>query len=158
MFVVNHRALVDGGLAQSNGNDFRVYYQERLDKEPVQIDRAVSGLGTTSATISFKLQQPITNSHVDNDSYALVFGSNTAGKANGNLEKVYAFYDDFSDSNLDRKWIRNWGKWSVKRGTVYGKTGNTGDVDEVGIYVKNGNEWRDVEVELDMMETATGDE
>ena len=50
-----------------------------------------------------------------------------------------------------------WGKWSVKSGTVFGKTGKSfSGLGEVGFYVKEGGNWRDVEVELDLEETGSG--
>ena len=85
-----------------------------------------------------------------------MLGSKTAGPAKDNPEKVYAFYDAFTDSNLNGRWTKNWGAWTVKKGGLLGKTDQTltGDSSEIGIYVTKGTDWKDVQVELEMMETS----
>ena len=126
----------------------------------MQLDRIVSGLGTTEASISFSIQAPISANSTNDFSYHLVFGSKTAGPAMHNPEKVYAFYDDFTDGNLGNRWRKNWGDWTVKNGRLLGKTDQTPSSDngEIGIYVTKGMNWKDVVVELDMMETQSSKE
>ena len=73
--------------------------------------------------------------------------------------KVYAFFDDFSSATLKKEWVKNWGKWSVQNGRLLGSTMQskdlTKDAIEVGLYLKSGFQWKDVEVELDLMEKGT---
>lgn len=75
-----------------------------------------------------------------------------------NPDNVYAFHDDFSSSVLKKDWIsNNFGKWSTQKGRLLGDTmqGSITDNMEIGLYVKSGFAWKDVEVELDLMETGT---
>ena len=94
---------------------------------------------------------------VDGSSYFLVFGGAVSGSAMDNPDHVYAFHDDFSSSVLNKEWAtNNYGKWSVQKGRLLGDTmrENIKDYVEVGLYVKSGFQWKDYEVELDMMETG----
>ena len=155
--AVNHRHLIDRYSALENGNDLKVYYNSSTGAEPVQIDRVVSGLGTTNATVHFRLQVPIRSDSVDDVSYSLVFGRSDDGPALSDPAKVFAFYDDFSDNKLRSDWRVNWGDWSVQNGALRGKTAATptGDNAEIGIYVPSGYSWQDVQVELDMMDSSS---
>lgn len=93
---------------------------------------------------------------VEGSSYALVFGGENVGKARADPRKVLAFFEDFSKSMLS-KWKKVWGEWSVKNGEVLGKTGKSSfGHAEVGIYLKEGGNWGDIEVELDLKETEAG--
>ena len=67
---------------------------------------------------------------------------------------MYFFYDDFSDSNLEKKWQKNWGNINVENGVLKLKTDTTptGDNAEISVFVKNGQEWEDIEVDLDFNE------
>ena len=158
-FSVNHRELIDRGLTRDDGEDLQVQYHDN-GKYPFQIDRVVSGLGTKSATVQFRLQAPISANTVDDMSYFLVLGASVSGSAMDNPNKVYAFYDDFSSSVLKKKWVKNnWGKWSVQNRRLLGSTMQSKDLGkgnmEVGLYLQSRFQWKDVEVELDLMETGT---
>jgi len=154
---VNHRQLIDRGLTRDNGDDLQVYYHDN-GQHPVQIDRVIVGLGTKSATVQFSLQAPISANTVDDSSYSLVLGAAVSGSAMDNPDKVYAFHDDFSSSTLKKGWVKNWGQWSVQNGRLLGSTMQSKDLVkgniEVGLYLKSGFQWKDVEVELDLMETG----
>ena len=73
--------------------------------------------------------------------------------------KVYAFFDDFSSATLKKEWVKNWGKWSVQNERLLGSTMQSKDLTkdpiEVGLYLKSGFQWKDVEVEVDLMGTGT---
>ena len=115
-------------------------------------------MGTKSATVQFRLQAPISANTVDDSSYSLVFGAAVSGSAMDNPDKVFAFYDDFSSSTLKKEWVKNWGKWSVQNGRLLGSTMQSKDLGrdyvEIGLYLQSGFQWKDVEVELDLMETG----
>ena len=135
----------------------QVYYHDN-GQHPVQVDRVISGLGTKSATVQFRLQAPISANTVDDSSYLLVFGAAVSGSAMDNPDKVFALYDDFSSSTLKKEWVKNWGKWNVQNGRLLGSTMQTRDPGsvpvEIGLYLQSGFQWKDVEVELDLMETG----
>ncbi|XP_068733894.1 uncharacterized protein [Montipora capricornis] len=154
---VNHRELIDRGLTRNDGDDLRVYYHDNR-RHYVQLDRVINGQGTKSATVQFRLQAPISANNVDGYSYSLVMGDLVSGSAKENLDKVYAFYDDFSSSALKKDWVKTWGEWSVQNGRLLGSTMQTKDLNsdnvEVGVYLKTGFHWKDVQVELDLMETS----
>lgn len=50
-----------------------------------------------------------------------------------------------------------WGEWTVQNGAVLGKTGKSafGNA-EVGLFLDEGRDWEDIELELDLMETGSG--
>ena len=85
-------------------------------------------------------------------------GNKDAGKAKQNPENVYLFYDDFSDSNLEKKWQINWGDIRVENGVLKVKTRQTPTRNqaEISVFAKHGHEWKDIEVELDLNERNTG--
>ena len=145
-------------MTRDNGEDLQVYYHDN-GQHPVQIDRVVSGLGTKSSTVQFRLQAPISANTVDDSSYSLVLGAAVSGSTMDNPDKVYAFHDDFSSSTLKKEWVKHWGKWSVQNGRLLGSTMQTKDLGndnvEIGLYVQSGFQWKDVEVELDLMEIRT---
>ena len=139
-----------------DGKDLRVFYRPNVNSLPHEIDRVVTGLYTTQAYVHFRIQKPIPGNTVDGNSYALVFGGKTVGKAKADPRKVLAFFEDFSKSTLS-KWKKVWGEWSIKNGQVFGKTGKSSfGYAEVGMYLKEGVNWGDVEVELDLKETGAG--
>ena len=144
-------------MTRDNGDDLQVHYHDN-GQHPVQIDRVIVGLGTKSATVQFRLQAPISANTVDDSSYSLVLGAAVSGSAMDNPDKVYAFHDDFSSSTLKKEWVKNWGQWSVQNGRLVGSTMQSKDLNndnvEVGLYLKSGFQWKDVEVELDLMETG----
>lgn len=148
--------MVDANKASSDGEDLRVYYKPSDDSLPREIDRVVTGLNTTKATVQFRIQKIITGNTVEGSSYALVFGGKNVGKAKADPRNVFTFFEDFANSTLN-KWKQVWGEWSVRNGTVFGKTGKSlfGNA-EVGMYLIEGVNWRDIEVELDMKETGAG--
>ena len=153
---VNHRELLDNGrLTREDGEDLQVYYHIN-GQQPFQIDRVISGLGTKSATVHFRLQAPISSNTADDVSYFLVLGASVSGSAMDDPAKVYAFFDDFSSATLKKEWVKNWGKWSVQNGRLLGDMRQskelTRDNMEVGLYLKSGFQWKDVEVELDLMQ------
>lgn len=158
IFLVNHRELTDRGLTRDNaGKDLQVYYHDN-GQHPIQIDRVLSGLGTTLATVQFRLQAPMSANTVDDFSYFLVLGDAVSGSVMDNPDNVYAFHDDFSSSVLKEEWtMNNYGKWSVEKRRLLGNTvqSETNDNVEIGLYLKTGFSWKDVEVELDLMETGT---
>ena len=94
---------------------------------------------------------------VDTTSYAFVFGGKSTDKAKADPKNVFLFHEDFSNSTLSRDWKRVWGEWDVKNGRLFGKTGRSPYGNgEVGLYLKEGKGWGDIEVQLDLMETGTG--
>ena len=104
--TVNHRELIDRGLTRDSGDDLQVYYHAN-GQQPAQIDRVLSGPGTKSATVQFRLQAPVSANTVDNSSYFLVLGGAVSGSVMDNPDLVYAFHDDFSSSILKKEWITN---------------------------------------------------
>ena len=152
---MNHKALVDQTKASMDGEDLRVFYLPDKKSLPYEIDRVVKGLYTTEATLEFSTQKMIPGDTVEGSSYALVFGGRDVGKAKSDSKKVFAFFEDFSNSTLTH-WKRVWGEWTVRNGTVFGKTGKSlfGNA-EVGLYLDEGKDWSDIEVELDLMETGS---
>ncbi|XP_067033252.1 uncharacterized protein [Acropora muricata] len=154
---VNHRELIDRGFTRENGDDLQVYYHDN-GRRPVQVDRVIKGLGTKSATVLFRLQTSMSAFAVDTSSYSLVIGGAVRGSAMDDPNKAYAFYDDFSSSTMKKEWVKVWGKWSVQNGRLLGNTMKSKDVNndnaEIGVYIKSGFHWKDVEVELDLMETS----
>ena len=154
---VNHRELTDRGLTRDDGDDLQVYYHAN-GQHPAQIDRFVSGLGKMSATVHFRLQAPMSANTVDESSYFIVLGGVVSGSVMDNPDHVYAFHDDFSSSVLKKEWsTNNYGNWRVQKGRLSGDTMKTSIKDhvEIGLYVKSGFTWKDVEVELDLKETGT---
>ena len=143
---------MDRGLTRGDGDDLQVYYHGN-GQHPAQIDRILSGLGTKLATVQFRLQTPMSTNTVDDSSYFLALGGAVSGSAMDNPEHVYAFHDDFSSSVLKKEWMtNNYGKWSVQKGRLFGDTmlASIKDTVEIGLYVKSGFSWTDVEVELDL--------
>ena len=137
----------------SNGNDLRIFYNKPGDCQGREIDRIVENMGTSKAMVLFKLQEEIGKNITETSSYFLAYGNQYARGAKENPNNVYLFYDDFSDASLG-KWYRNWASTAAINGKLEMKTGQTptGDNGEVAIFVKDGEEWKDIEVELDMME------
>jgi len=133
-----------------------VFYLSDKERSPYEIDRVVTGLNTTEARVQFRIQRMIPSNTVDQMSYALVFAGEIAGNVKSDPKKVFAFFEDFSDSKLNQ-WTRVWGEWTVKNGAVFGKTGkSTFGSAEVGLYLNEGRDWDDIELELDLMETGVG--
>ena len=155
--LVNHRELIDRGLTRDDGNDLQVYYHDN-GRRPAQIDRVIKGLGTKNATVQFRLQATISAFTVDSSSYSLVIGGAVRSSAMDDPSKVYAFYDDFSTSTMKTEWVKARGQWSVQNERLLGNTMKSKDVSnkgaETGVYIKSGFHWKDVEVELDLMETS----
>ena len=135
----------------------QVYYHDN-GRRPVQVDRVIKGLGTRAATVLFRLQTSISAFTVDSSSYFLVLGRVVRGSTMYDPSKVYAFYDDFSSSMMKKEWVKVWGKWSVQNGRLLGNTMKSKDASkdsaEVGVYLKSGFHWKNVEVELDLMEIS----
>ena len=115
-------------------------------------------MGTKNATVQFRLQASISAFTVDSSSYSLVIGGAVRSSAMDDPNKVYAFYDDFSSSTMKREWVKAWGQWSVQNGSLLGNTMKSKNVNndniEIGVYLKSGFYWKDVEVELDLMEVS----
>ena len=156
LVLVNHKALVDEKKAFMDGKDLRVFYHPEKKSIPYEIDRLASGLYTTNARVQFRIQKMIPNNTVDGNSYALVFGGKNVRKAKSDPRKVFAFFEDFSNSTL-KQWRRVWGDWTVSNGAVFGKTGRSSfGHAEVGLYLNEGRDWSDIEVELDFMERGSG--
>ena len=134
----------------------QVYYHDN-GRSPTQVDRVIKGLGTKSATVLFRLQASISAFTVDSSSYSLVIGDAVRSSAMDDPSKVYAFYDDFSSSTMKKEWVKVWGQWSVQNGRLLGNTMKSKNVNndavEIGVYLKSGFHWKDVEVELDLKET-----
>ena len=155
--LVNHRELIDRGLTRDDGNDLQVYFHGN-GRRPTQVDRVIKGLGTKTATVQFRLQTSISAFTVDSSSYSLVIGDAVRGSTMDDPSKVYAFYDDFSSSKMKNEWVTFCGEWSVQNGRLLGNTMKSKDASndaaEIGIYLKSGFHWKDVEVELDLMETS----
>ncbi|XP_067033261.1 uncharacterized protein [Acropora muricata] len=154
---VNHRELIDRGFSRENGDDLQVYYHVN-GRRSRQVDRVIKGLGTKSATVLFRLQASISAFTVDSSSYSLMIGGAVRSSAMDDPSKVYAFYDDFSSSTMKKEWVKVWGQWSVQNGRLLGNTMKSKNVNndnvEPGVYLKSGFQWKDVEVELDLMETS----
>ena len=149
--------MVDEKKTSKDGEDLRVFYLHDDESLPVEIDRIVTDLYTTSATIKFRTQRVIPANTVDTTSYAFVFGGKSTDKAKADPKNVFLFHEDFSNSTLSRDWKRVWGEWDVKNGSLFGKTGRSPYGNgEVGLYLKEWKGWGDIEVQLDLMETGTG--
>ena len=73
---------------------------------------------------------------------------------NKNPEHVYLFYDDFTDTKLERKWQKNWGTVRVENGVLTVRTGKTPTNEhvEISVFVRHGYDWEDIEVELDFLD------
>ena len=133
-----------------------MFYFSDKKRSPYEIDRVVTGLYTTEARVQFRVQRMIPSNTVDSTSYALVFAGEKAGNVKSDPKKVFAFFEDFSNSKLNQ-WTRVWGEWTVQNGAVFGKTGtSTFGHAEVGLFLKEGRDWDDIELELDLMETGSG--
>ena len=135
----------------------QVYYHVN-GRRSRQVDRVIKGLGTKSTTVLFRLQASISAFTVDSSSYSLMIGGAVRSSAMDDPSKVYAFYDDFSSSTMKKEWVKVWGQWSVQNGRLLGNTMKSKNVNndnvEPGVYLKSGFQWKDVEVELDLMETS----
>ena len=135
----------------------QVYFHDN-GRRPRQVDRVIKGLGTKTASVQFILQASISAFTVDSSSYSLVVGDAVRSSAMDDPSKVYAFYDDFSSATMKKEWVKVWGEWSVQNGRLLGNTMKSKDVSndaaEIGVYLKSGFHWKDVEVELDLMETS----
>ena len=135
----------------------QVYFHDN-GRRPRQVDRVIKGLGTKTASVQFILQASISAFTVDSSSYSLVVGDAVRSSAMDDPSKVYAFYDDFSSATMKKEWVKVWGEWSVQNGRLLGNTMKSKDVGndaaEIGVYLKSGFHWKDVEVELDLMETS----
>ena len=155
--LVNHRELIDRGFTRENGDDLQVYYRDN-GRRPAQINRVIKGMGTKNATVQFRLQASISAFTVDSSSYSLVIGGAVRSSVMDDPNKVYAFYDDFSSSTMKKEWVKAWGQWSVQNGSLLGNTMKSKNVNndnaEIGVYLKTGFHWKDVEVELDLMEIS----
>lgn len=99
---VDHKALVDEKKASPDGKDLRVFYLSDKERPPYEIDRIVTGLNTTAARVQFRIQRMIPSNTVDQMSYALVFTGEKAGNVKSDPKKVFAFFEDFSDSKLNQ--------------------------------------------------------
>ena len=131
-----------------------MFYHADEKRLPVEIDRLVDNLYTTSTTVQFRTQKMIPANTLDAKSYALVFGGKSRRRVKTDKKKVFAFFEDFSSSTLE-DWRRVWGEWTVKNGSLFGKTGaSLYGWGEVGLYLKQGKRWGDIEIELDLMETG----
>ena len=93
------------------------------------------------------------NSYIENSLHNSP-GDKEANKAKQNPSNVYLFYDDFSDQKFEKKWEKNWGTVGVQNGVLKVNTDKTptGDHAEISVFAKHGQEWKDVEVELDFNE------
>lgn len=135
----------------------QVYFHDN-GRRPRQVDRVIKGLGTKTASVQFILQASISAFTVDSSSYSLVVGDAVRSSAMDDPSKVYAFYDDFSRTTMKKEWVKVRGQWSVQNGRLLGNTMKSKDVSndaaETGVYLKSGFHWKDVEVELDLMETS----
>ena len=109
--------MVDDGKASLDGKDLRMFYHAYAITLPVEVDRIVKNLYTTSTTVQFGTQKMIPSNSLDDKSYALVFGGKSTQRVKADRRKVFAFY-------------------------------------EVGLYLKQGKGWGDIELELDLMETG----
>jgi len=146
--------MVDDGKASLDGKDLRMFYHADAITLPVEVDRIVKNLYTTSTTVQFGTQKMIPSNSLDDKSYALVFGGKSTQRVKADRRKVFAFYEDFSSSKLE-DWRRPWGEWTVKNGTLFGRTGvSIFGSGEVGLYLKQVKGWGDIELELDLMETG----
>lgn len=149
LLTVNHKYLVDEKKTSKDGEDRRVFYLHDDGSLPVEIDRIVTDLYTNSTTIKFRTQRVLPTNTLGYTSYALDFGGKSTDKTKADPKNVLLFYEDFPNSTL-RDWKRVWGDWAGKTGrSLFG-------YGEVGLYLKEGKERGDIEVQLDLMETGTG--
>ena len=119
--TVNHRELLDNGrLTREDGEDLQVYYHDN-GQQPSQIDRVISGLGTKSATVHFRLQAPISSNTGDDVSYFLVLGASVSGSAMDDPAKVYAFFDDFSSATVKERMGEKLGEMERAKREVAGR-------------------------------------
>ncbi|XP_028392634.1 uncharacterized protein LOC114517176 [Dendronephthya gigantea] len=139
-------------MAMRNGNDLRVYFRSDSDCKPREIDRILENIATASTKVWFKLQEE----SQAGSSYYLAYGNKDASRAKESPEGVYLFYDDFSDSDWEKKWQKNSGEIQVKNGELNVKTRGTTPRAEIAIFAKNGYNWRDIEVDLEFFEKNYG--
>jgi len=88
-----------------------------------------------------------------------VLGAAVSGSVMDSPDKVFVFHDDSSNSALKKEWVKMWGERSVQTGSLLGSTMQTKvlkkDHTEIGLYLHSGFHWKDIEVELDLMETGS---
>lgn len=81
-------------------------------------------------------------------------GNKDASRAKQSPEGVYLFYDDFSDSDLEKKWQKNWGTIRVENGVLSLRSRSDQSKAEIAIFAKNGYDWQDIEVDLEFLEKS----
>lgn len=93
---------------------------------------------------------------VDSIFYVFVFVGEKVGNVKLDFIKVFVFFEDFFNLKLNQ-WIWVWGEWIVQNGIVFGKMGMLvfGYV-EVGLFLDEGRDWEDIELEFDLMEIGLG--
>ncbi len=98
-FTIDTDALVSGGKALSNGNDFRVAYFNNVTNKWVELDRLVANFNTASTLVTIKTPNVLNDSIADVN-YWIYYGYDSASAAPENESKVYLWYDDFSTNTL----------------------------------------------------------
>ena len=76
----------------------QVYYHAK-GQHPAQIDRVLSGLGTKSATVQFRLQAPMSANTVDNRPRSIYQYSNMVPRLSG-LKSIFGVVSFVSKSLL----------------------------------------------------------
>lgn len=105
----------------------------------------------------FKTQELLDSSINKESHYFLVYDNPNAEPAKSDPEKVYLFHDDFSTQSSGKWQNSSWDSVEIVNGLLEVKTNFLPKIDdvEVVVYAKQGYDWQDVNVELDMMETTS---
>ena len=105
----------------------------------------------------FKTQELLDSSINKESHYFLLYDNPNAEPAKSDPEKVYLFHDDFSTQSSGKWQNSSWGSVQAVNGLLEVKTNFSPKIDdvEVVVYAKQGCDWQDVNVELDMMETTS---
>jgi len=107
-FILDTAALVSGLQLRSDCDDLRISFTDTVE---VEQDRLVTGCNTTTTQVQFRTQAPIDPSTTDTR-YTFNYGNPSAATPPQNPANVFAFYDDFQDSDANG-WTPAKGNWAV---------------------------------------------
>lgn len=96
---IDHRALVDAGLANADGSDLRIVGWD--GSAWIEFDRVLdegSAFNSSTTTLLFRTDRAVPAS--GRISYYLHFGNPTAGPAPSDPENVFAVFESFDDGSL----------------------------------------------------------
>eukprot|EP00117_Sycon_ciliatum_P040513 scpid22682/ scgid29760/ len=157
-FAFDHQALIDAQLSLVSADDIRIYHQPCLSQDPVEVHRIIEGIGTQESTLHFPVLEHLEADAVFTNRYALVFGNPSAGYPLCDPRTVFRYYEDFvTTEGFMRDWQQQFGIWTARDGLLEGRVasanrntvaGSSGE--EVDIFFKNGTDWMDVEIQMDI--------